>query len=229
MNIIALIGIGMGNPKNVTMEGIAYIKNSDLIIGSNRLLEPFRIMIKSEANIISAESAKEIICLIQDHIVGDNINIAVLLSGDCGFFSESEKIVDIFAQDPDYEVKCISGISSLSYFSNRINVPYHDTVNINLKGQEEKIISYIMNNKRVFCVNGGDVEKLLGELIKARAINQLSENVRIYIGERLSYDDEKIIVSSLKDIHRYKNEISKMSSLSVFLFENDDAKCSEIS
>ena len=66
-------------------------------------------------------------------------------------------------------------------------------------------------------------------VIKARAINQLSENVRIYIGERLSYDDEKIIVSSLKDIHRYKNEISKMSSLSVFLFENDDAKCSEIS
>lgn len=228
MNIIALIGIGMGNPKNVTMEGVAYIKNADLIIGGERLLEPFRGMIKSDAKIFSAESAKEIICLIQDQIVGDNIDIAVLLSGDCGYFSESEKIVDIFAQDPDYEVKCISGVSCLSYFCNKINVAYHDAISINLKGKEDKVVSYITNNKRVFCLNGGDAEKLLGELIKARAINELSENVRIYIGERLSYDDEKIIVSSLKDIHRYKNEISKMSSLSVFLFENDDAKCGEI-
>lgn len=67
------------------------------------------------------------------------------------------------------------------------------------------------------------MEKLLGELIKARADHSLSEDIRIYIGERLSYSDEKIIYSTLKDIHLYKKEIKEMSSMAVFLFENDQA------
>lgn len=221
MNIVALIGIGMGNPKNITIEGMAYIKNADIIIGSDRLIGAFDDITKPDAQMIKANSVKEIVCLIQDELFGEDLNIAVLLSGDCGFYSESEKLVDTFSEDPKYEVKCIAGISSLSYFANKLLMPYHDAISVDLKGKEIEIVDYVKNNKRVFCISGGDVEKLLGELIKARAVGDLSENVKIYIGERLSYSDEKIIVSSLKDIHRNKSDISKMSSLAVFMFEND--------
>lgn len=223
MKIVAIVGAGMGNPKNITVEGIAYIRNADIIIGNERLLSSVKDNIKSDVKIFSNNNTNEIICLVENELIAENVSIAILVSGDTGYFSESERMLSAFRENPEVDVKCIPGISSMSYFANKLCISYHNTLSVNLHGEEERIVQYVVAHKRVFCISGGDVEKLLGELIKARADHSLSETVRIYIGERLSYEDEKIIYSTLKDIHLYKNEIKQMSSLAVFLFENDEA------
>lgn len=223
MKIVAIIGIGMGNPKNITMEGLAYIKNADIVVANVRLIESFSEYLRDDVKTFKYNNTNDIVCLVENEIIAENANIAILVSGDTGYFSEAEKMIEAFNENPEIEVKNIPGISSVSYFCSKLNLSYHNAKNVNLHGEEEKIVQYVVTHKKVFCLSGGDVEKLMGELIKARLSRELSENVRIYIGERLSYDDEKIIYSTLKDIHIYKDEIKAMSSLAVFLFENDNA------
>lgn len=223
MKVVAIVGVGMGNPKNITIEGITYIKNADIIISNERLLNSVKDSLKNDVKIFSNNNTNEIICLVENEIIAENISIAILVSGDTGYFSEAQKMIKAFRENPEVDVKCIPGISSISYFSNRLGISYQDALSVNLHGEEEKIVQYVVTHKRVFCISGGDVEKLLGELIKARADHSLSDDIRIYIGERLSYSDEKIIYSTLKDIHLHKKEIKEMSSLAVFLFENDEA------
>ena len=223
MKVVAIVGVGMGNPKNITIEGITYIKNADIIISNERLLNSVKDSLKNDVKIFSNNNTNEIICLVENEIIAENISIAILVSGDTGYFSEAQKMIKAFRENLEVDVKCIPGISSISYFSNRLGISYQDALSVNLHGEEEKIVQYVVTHKRVFCISGGDVEKLLGELIKARADHSLSDDIRIYIGERLSYSDEKIIYSTLKDIHLHKKEIKEMSSLAVFLFENDEA------
>lgn len=223
MKVVAIVGVGMGNPKNITVEGITYIKNADIIISNERLINSVKDTLKNDVKIFCKNNTNEIICLVENEIIAENISIAILVSGDTGYFSEAEKMIESFRENPEVEVKCIPGISSISYFANKLRISYHNALSVNLHGEEEKIVQYVVTHKRVFCISGGDVEKLLGELIKARADHSLSDEIRIYIGERLSYSDEKIIYSTLKDIHLYKKEIKEMSSLAVFLFENDEA------
>lgn len=223
MKVVAIVGIGMGNPKNITIEGITYIKNADIVISNERLLNSFGDSFKEGVKVVNFSNTNEIICFVENEIIAENVSIAILVSGDTGYFSEAEKMIQSFMENPEVEVKSIPGISSISYFSGRLNLSYHNALSVNLHGEEKKIIQYVVTHKKVFCISGGDVEILLGELIKARADHTLSENVRIYIGERLSYEDERIIYSTLKDIHLHKNEIKQMSSLAVFLFENDEA------
>ena len=223
MKVVAIVGIGMGNPKNITIEGMAYIKNADIVISNERLLKAFGNNFKREVKVFSFNNTNEIICLVENEIIAENVSIAILVSGDTGYFSEAEKMIEAFSENPEVEIKNIPGISSLSYFCSRLNLSYHNALSVNLHGEEEKITQYVVTHKRVFCISGGDVEKLLGERIKARGERVLSENIRIYIGEKLSYEDEKIIYSTLRDIHLYKKEIKEMSSLAVFLFENDEA------
>ncbi len=223
MKIVALIGIGMGIPKNITMEGMAYIKNAEIIIGNERLLKAFGEDFKSDVRVFELNKYREITCLIENEIIDVDANIAILIAGDTGYFSEAKKIIAVLNDNPEIEIKNIPGISSLSYFFSKLNMSYDNAFSVNLNGEEGKIVQYVAAHKHVFCLGGGEVEVLLGELIKARAINTLPESLRIFIGERLSYPDEKIIYSTLKDIHKHKDDIKSMSSLAVFLFENDEA------
>lgn len=223
MKIVALIGIGMGNPANITVEGMAYIRNADIVIGNELIINSFKEHFNKNIKVFSMNNTNDIICLIQNELIATNMSIAILLSGDTGFYSESDKIIEAFIDDPEINIKNIPGISSLSYFSSKLNLSYNNALCVDLHGEETKIVQYVVAHKKVFCLSGGDVEVLLGELVKARLTHVLSDDVRIYIGERLSYDDEKIIYSTLRDIHKYKDEIQSMSSLAVFMFENDEA------
>lgn len=223
MKVVAFIGIGMGNPKNITVEGMAYIRNADIVIGSERIIGSFGEHLRDDIKVFKMNNTNDIICLIQNELIADNMSIAVLIAGDTGFYSEAEKMIEAFTDNPEISIKNIPGISSLSYFSSKLNLTYNNALCVDLHGEETKIVQYVVTHKKVFCLSGGDVEVLLGELVKARLTHVLSDDVRIYIGERLSYDDEKIIYSTLKDVHKHKDEIKSMSSLAVFMFENDEA------
>ena len=223
MKIVAFIGIGMGNPANITVEGMAYIRNADVVIGNERIINSFKDHFNSKIKVFSMNNTNDIICLVQNELIATNMSIAILVSGDTGFYSEADKMIEAFIDNPEINIKNIPGISSLSYFTSKLNLSYNNAMCVDLHGEETKIVQYVVAHKKVFCLSGGDVEVLLGELVKARLTHVLSDDVRIYIGERLSYDDEKIIYSTLRDIHKHKEEIQAMSSLTVFMFENDEA------
>jgi len=143
----------------------------------------------------------------------DKGDTAVLLSGDCGFFSISKSIITDFSSF--YQIELIPGISSISYLSAKIKVSYDDAVLVSLHGRDINIVSKVAYNKKVFALTGGenDVRDICRTLCRCRL-----GDVSVCVGERLSYPDERIIkekASVLKDM--------AFDKLSVIFIENTSA------
>lgn len=86
MNIY-LIGVGMGNPELLTGQARAAIDRSRLLIGARRLLEEFAEGMVETAQANTAEQALSVL-----RTYAGSGPVAVLASGDVGFYSIAKKL-----------------------------------------------------------------------------------------------------------------------------------------
>jgi len=139
----------------------------------------------------------------------------VLVSGDCGFFSVAKKIIKYFSCR--YEIKLIPGISSIQYLSAKIKISYDDAALVSLHGRTGIIVSKVAYNKKVFTLTGG--ANSVHDICRTLCRYELGD-VRVSVGERLSYPDERVTTgkaSELKDMD--------FDGLSVMYIENKSAVC----
>ena len=138
---------------------------------------------------------------------------AVLVSGDCGFFSIAKTIVRDYSAL--YDIELIPGISSVSYLSAKIKTAYDDAVCVSLHGRAVDIVGKTAYNRKIFALTGGEnsVRAICGRLDRCGL-----GGVRVTVGERLSFPDERIISGTAA-------EFSSMDfdDLSVMYIENPDA------
>ena len=106
---VDMIGIGMGNPDNMTVEARKACEEAQLLIGAKRMLGA-----AEKAGIVkpsfTSYKAEEIHGFVTSHPEYDHV--AVLLSGDVGFYSGAKKLYELFDGD---EVNVYCGISSAVY------------------------------------------------------------------------------------------------------------------
>ncbi|MGN0577466.1 MAG: cobalt-precorrin-7 (C(5))-methyltransferase, partial [Ruminiclostridium sp.] len=108
---IYIVGIGMEGQKTLTAEALAVIESADVLIGAKRMVEPFSHLGK---NTFISWKTEEIAEFIRNN---SRSSVAVLMSGDCGFYSGSERLISALSS---YETEVISGISSPAYFCAKI-------------------------------------------------------------------------------------------------------------
>lgn len=202
---IYIIGIGMEGRKTLTAEAKAAIERADLLIGASRMLEPF--LYHEKECFVSWKSDE-----IAEYLNGKNSETAaVLMSGDCGFFSGAEKLITALS---DYEAEIISGISSPVYFCAKIRKPWQKMKFISLHGADNSIVRNVCGNEYCFFLLGGDVTS-------AEICDKLCmygrDNICVYIGENLGYDNEKIYCGTAADFRDKKSE-----KLCVMVTENTD-------
>ena len=200
---IYIIGIGMDGRKTLTEEARAAIKNADVLIGASRMLEPFSDLKKER--FMSWKSDE-----ISEYLKNKGLaTAAILMSGDCGFYSGAEKLITALS---DHETEIISGISSPQYFCAKIQKPWQEMKFVSLHGADENIVRNVCRNEYCFFLLGGDITPAD---ICQRLIKYGRENITVYIGENLGYDNEKIcsgIASDFTDI--------KCEKLCVMVTEN---------
>ena len=206
---ISLIGIGMGSRKLMTIEAAEAVRNCDCMIGAQRMLSAARdVRYGSETQENSAEqpeqseerinpaipelceyNAEKIFAYAEAH--PEYSHVAVVLSGDTGFYSGAKKLSGMFASDPGrYEVELIPGISSVVCLAARLKTTWEDGALISLHGQEENFIQTVNRNRKTFLLLGG--KDAGGRMISALKDYGM-DDVTVYIGSRLSYPDEKIV------------------------------------
>jgi len=139
--------------------------------------------------------------------------VAVLVSGDCGFFSAAKTIVRDFGDR--YQLEVIPGIGSIQYLSAKIKVPYDDAALVSLHGRDGNIAAKVSYNKKVFALAGG--ESSPRDICRVLCRCGLG-NVSVCVGERLSYPDERIINSQASEFAN-----TDFDSLSVMYIENPSA------
>jgi len=138
---------------------------------------------------------------------------AVLVSGDSGFFSAARSIVR--DSTGTYEIEVLPGISAFQYLSAKLKIPYDDAVLVSLHGREINIVPKAAYNKKVFALTGGEND--VREICRTLSRYGLG-HVRVSVGERLSYPDERIVTKKadkLKDM--------EFDPLSVLYIENPGA------
>lgn len=177
---VYLVGVGLGNPATLTFAAAQAIAESDLLIGAPRLLQAFEDRPCAKEALIASDAIAE--CL-----RASDVSVAsVLFSGDVGFYSGATALAGKLA---NCEVEAIPGISSLVYFCARLLTPWQDAHLVSAHGRESDPAVAVANHAKTFFLTGG---KTRVRDVCAMLVDAGLGSVDVQVGERLSYDDERI-------------------------------------
>lgn len=194
---ITLLGIGMGSQETLTVQGKKAAKSADLIIGAKRMADAVR----EPGQAVVYEYRSDVIAdYIRNHPEYEKVVIA--LSGDVGFYSGARKLLTALGgRESNVEVIC--GISSVVYFMSEIGLSWDDAKITSAHGKHCNLISMIRHNQKVFSIlgTGTAVAELAGKLVKYHM-----GEVLLYVGENLSYPDEKIFVKKAEELTNYEGQ-----------------------
>ena len=201
---VSLVGIGMGAEDYLTCRGENAILNADYIFGASRMIEPFSAGVEKYPYYLAVDIVPKIKELLAEKKSG---NIAILFSGDTGFYSGCKKLYEALQDIEGLSVEIIPGISSLVYLASKIPTSWEDAKIISTHGvAEEKWISRLLwsglHEKKVFFLTSGleDVRKI-GSLFMRYA-----PQLKIYLGYQLSYAEEEVLCLTPRECLLLKNE-----------------------
>lgn len=137
--------------------------------------------------------------------------VGVLLSGDTGFYSGAKGLWPLLG---NHEVITIPGISSLSYFCARLQTTWQDARLVSAHGRSHNAVGEIQRSAKVFALTGGATKA--EDICRALAERGLGQ-VRVSVGERLSYADERIVTGTAAELAG-----ETFADLSVLLAVNPD-------
>ncbi|MGF7117268.1 cobalt-precorrin-7 (C(5))-methyltransferase [Methanobacterium oryzae] len=191
MSKLYIVGIGPGSEEYLTLKAKNIVESSDIVIGSKRALDLFKTDKKIELN------AKNMQNMVEEavQLVKRGKSVALLSTGDPGFSGILKPILKL---NEDIDIEVIPGISSVQLCAAKLKIPWDDADLITLhgKGISEHILDVIDNGKPTIILPNFKPAELADFLIK----NGVNEERKVAICERLSYDDEKVLETSIKDI-----------------------------
>lgn len=205
---VNIVGIGPGNPELLTGAAIKAIKESNILIGDKRMLAAFAEADKKIYDTIKTADIVEIAASANP----EKDVLAVLVSGDVGFFSLAKTIS---GKLPDCECVRYCGISSLVYFAAKLQLSWDDAKIVSMHGRKQNLIAAVAENKKVFSLTGGEHTP---QMLCAQLCEHGLSDVQVYVGENLSYPEEKITVGTAAEISK-----QNFPSLSVMMVINEQA------
>lgn len=194
--MVYLVGMGPGNPKLCTVEAVECLKMADVLIGAGRILgicDKISEKIAYKPHFASYK-AEEISDFLEKH--PEYRNIAVVFSGDIGYYSGAESVADCLKGK--YRLNRIPGLSSPIYLLDRLGISWSEVYLASRHGQKCDVVSILREKKRVCLLLGKatDVPNICMELIYSGF-----ETSVLTVGERLSYADERIVSGTAEDLN----------------------------
>ena len=209
-----LVGIGMGNEKNRTVEAEQICQSADLLIGARRMLQS----VKTEGKaVFESYKPDEIAAYLAEHPQYETA--VVLLSGDIGFYSGAKKLYDAIERTEgleQMEIYPVSGISSVVYFCGKLGVSWEDVHLLSLHGRKQNLIDAVKYHEKVFvlCGEKDGIPKICCKL-KEYGLG----DVKVAVGTDLSYEQERIVQGTAESLMK-----EDFAPLSVLLICNPDVK-----
>ena len=190
--LVYIVGIGPGGVEMCTTKAVKALKDADVIIGAERVVEAAKKIEKTfgkeDKPVFISYKPEEITHFIDTH--GEYRRIAMVYSGDIGFYSGARKLSELLEASPEkYKTVRISGISSPVYLLNKLSVDITKVFMSSMHGKKQELLEVIRKSDR-FCIIVGDkkdIQKICDDLIRLGF-----PNATVYVGEKLSYPDERI-------------------------------------
>lgn len=206
---VSLVGIGMGTEEMMTVEAKQVCQEADLLIGAKRMLEHAP---KGKPVYISYRP-EEILAYIKEH--PEYEKVAILFSGDVGFYSGAKKLLSLLELEEEIETKMIPGISSGIYLCDRIGVAWEDVRFLSLHGRKTHLISEVRREEKLAVIVSGaqGLQDAMRELM-----DYGYGHLNVVVGSDLSYETECIQRGRVEEFADYTG-----SSLAVIYIENPKA------
>lgn len=204
---VYLVGIGVGDVRYFTREAREVLEDCDVVIGAGRMLAACDFL--KDKPCFESYKKQEIVDFLDSH--GEYQKACIVYSGDVGFYSGAKGMTGLLKE---YEVHLVTGISSPVFFLNKLNIPWENVRLVSCHGKNINLLQEIKSNAKVCTLLGKEdtIKNISRELLQCGM-----EKVKITIGEKLSYEDERIVTGYPRD---FLNET--VDSLAVSLFENQE-------
>ncbi|SJZ37069.1 precorrin-6y C5,15-methyltransferase (decarboxylating) subunit CbiE [Selenihalanaerobacter shriftii] len=204
-NQIYILGIGPGSEEYLLPIIKRLATESDVLIGGRRALDLFSDLDKEEL-VIKADLEKNLNYIKENY---KKRQIAVLVSGDPGLYSMLNYLSKHFSRD---EFKVIPGISSLQLGFAKAKLVWQDAKITSLHGRDKsELLDFLRKNDKVGFFTD---HKFPPNEIAKYLLNNGMQDRRAFVGERLSYDDERNIDGTLEEIS--KHDDFKMSVMVIY-------------
>ena len=189
---IILAGIGPGDERYHTKELTDALKCADVIFGAKSVLERLSL---SGIPVYEWYEGEKIWDILEEH--PEYTAPVVIFSGDISLCSGAKK-AGVFLEERGYQVRKITGISSVALFAGKIGAVLEDVEIISAHGRECDVNGYVRRNEKVILLAGSPKEAL-------ETAGNLPEGCRTIFGCELGTSEEKISEYGSEDFD--ENEI----------------------
>ena len=183
---VSLIGIGMG-PGDLTERSASIVMGADLLVGAKRMLEA----VDSTGKDVLAEYRSDVIARYLDENPRYR-NVAVLLSGDVGFYSGATGLLGKLDRNV-YDVNVEPGISSIVYLCAKLGTTWQDAYLTSCHGRESNIVNLVGTRAKVFTLLSGQdtVHEMCRQLFEYNL-----NSVSVTVGQDFGYPTERIFTGT---------------------------------
>lgn len=197
--MINIVGIGVGDSKNITLNAVDTLKNSSIIIGGKRQIESIK-KINTKAKYIEYVKLTELIDFLKSNI---NFDISVVASGEPNLYGIGKYIIE--NMKPYEDIHIISGISSIAYLFSKLKLDMNDIYITSFHGRKLNEDMLLISKKTAFFT---DSKTSLYEIAHIYLKN--GKNPQFIIGENLSYKQERII-------YKYANTVKSDENYDMYV------------
>ena len=194
---IYIVGIGPGASEYLTKKAIDTVESSDYTVGSTRAIDLF-----DDVSGKIAFNVKDLVDKLEEgvQLACDGNTVSILSTGDPGFSGVLNTVLRISGEKdfPKENIEVVPGISSLQLAAAKCHIQWDNANVMTFHGREniKDILPVINNGKVTIALPSRKVKDMAQFLLD----NGVEPDRKVVVCERLSYPDEKIVESSLKDI-----------------------------
>ena len=194
---ICLAGIGMGSRDCMTKEVQQTIETADILLGAERMIADYSARIEKKPYYMAAQILPYLEKLQESEELAqqETLRVAVLFSGDTGFYSGCRKLYvelqeAIAAGQLRGSVRILPGISSVVSLAARVGESYEDAAILSMHGKKlNRLSTTVESHEKVFLLTSGseDIRKI-GHLLAEAGLT----DCEVIVGYQLSYPEESI-------------------------------------
>ncbi|ERM90785.1 hypothetical protein O163_13930 [Caldanaerobacter subterraneus subsp. yonseiensis KB-1] len=190
--MVTIVGVGPGSRKFMPLYALEKIQNAKVLVGGRRHLEEFKDVPCKKIVIDASLDFKE--------LLQSDEEIVILASGDPLLYGIAETVLKYVDKE---KVEIISGISSVQYMCAKIKISMRDLPVLSLHGREEDFIEKLRQHKKIALFTD-DIRtpQYIAQKLKENGF----KNVKIFVGENLSYDEEMIYEFELEELVRFNKK-----------------------
>lgn len=202
---VTLIGMGSGQPENLTLQGLAALRQADLILGARRLLAV--LPAGCTENRAAAYRPDEVAELLQ---TSGAENAVLVYSGDTGFYSGASSMMEKL-EALGVRARVLPGLSSIQLLAAALGRPWQGWNLVSAHGRTCDPVAECMQGRPTFFLTGGNEDPAT---LCAQLAAEGFGDVQGVVGQCLGTPEEKLFRGSVKEL-----AAGRFNSLSVLLVE----------